>query len=165
MNALPRPAPSSLPPAVYLIEDEPVLAEAISFLMSSRGLDSTHFPSGESFWASIEARERWVCRPACIVLDVRMKHMSGLELFDRLRLRYPDLPAPVIFLTGHGDIDMAVDVLKNGAFDFFVKPFGDNRLVDRVLEAIEESRRRIARRECATEVDERLAISAHANTT
>jgi two-component system response regulator DctR len=70
----------------------------------------------------------------CLVLDVRMDGMSGLELFDRLLTR--GCVMPVIFLTGHGDVPLAVAALKKGAYDFIEKPFNDNELVNRVLEAL-----------------------------
>jgi two-component system response regulator DctR len=151
------PAPAQTHPIVYLVEDEPVLAEALAFLLSSRGIDAEHFDSGEAFWNAVNARREWATRPGCVLLDVRMRQMSGIEVFERLRARYPSLPVPVIFLTGHGDIAMAVESLKKGAFDFFEKPFNDNRLVDRVVEAIDASAERIALCASADEVRARLA--------
>jgi two-component system, LuxR family, response regulator DctR len=127
---------------VHVVEDDTVLAEALSLLLASRGLDVQTYPGGEQFLAGVDAA--WPDGPACVLLDVRMRDLSGVETFERLRARRPNQPAPVIFLTGHGDISMAVDAVKNGAFDFFEKPFNDNRLVDRVLEALRESAARLA---------------------
>jgi two-component system, LuxR family, response regulator DctR len=127
---------------VHVVEDDTVLAEALSLLLASRGLDVQTYPGGEQFLAGVDAA--WPDGPACVLLDVRMRDLSGVETFERLRARRPNHPAPVIFLTGHGDISMAVDAVKNGAFDFFEKPFNDNRLVDRVLEALRESAARLA---------------------
>jgi two-component system, LuxR family, response regulator DctR len=127
--------------SVYVVEDDSVLAEALCLLLTSRGLDARAYPGGESFLADVDAA--WPDGPACVLLDVRMRDLSGLETFDRLRARKPNHPAPVIFLTGHGDISMAVDAVKNGAFDFFEKPFSDNRLVDRVMEALQQSSARL----------------------
>jgi two-component system, LuxR family, response regulator DctR len=126
---------------VHVVEDDSVLAEALSLLLQSRGLDVRTFPGGEPFLAQVD--EAWPDGAACVLMDVRMRELSGLETFDRLRARKPHHPAPVIFLTGHGDISMAVDAVKNGAFDFFEKPFNDNRLVDRVMEALTESTARL----------------------
>ena len=151
----PRAAPRS--PTVYIVDDEPVVAEALAFLLETRGLASERFDSGESFWAVVSARTQWGDVPGCVLLDVRMRSMSGIEVFERLLRRHPDLPVPVIFLTGHGDIAMAVEALKRGAFDFFEKPFADNRLVDRVAQAIAESFRRIATRQTTADLDSRLA--------
>jgi two-component system response regulator DctR len=77
----------------------------------------------------------------CLLLDVRMPDMSGALLFDTLAARGLTQLLPVIFLTGHGDVPMAVDSLKRGAFDFFEKPFNDNKLMDRVQEALVSSRK------------------------
>lgn len=150
------PATATEHPIVYLVEDEPILAEAMSFLLGSRGIDTERFDSGEAFWAAVGTRPGWASRPGCVLLDVRMRQMSGIEVFERIRARFPSLPIPVIFLTGHGDIAMAVESLKNGAFDFFEKPFNDNRLVDRIIEAIDASAQRIELCASADEVRERL---------
>ena len=91
-----------------------------------------------------------------MLLDVRMRELSGIETFDRLRARKPANPAAVIFLTGHGDISMAVDSVKNGAFDFFEKPFNDNRLVDRVMQALQESESRLQQAGSSERIRSRL---------
>ncbi|MGD9945750.1 MAG: response regulator transcription factor [Burkholderiaceae bacterium] len=142
---------------VFLVEDDAALADALQFLLGSRGMRSEHFDSAEAFWSYLTTRQAWPQSPSCIVLDVRMKRMSGIELFDRLRLRDPSQLAPVIFLTGHGDIEMAVEALKKGALDFFEKPFNDNRLADRLLEGLELSRERLQQAMGAADVDARLA--------
>ncbi len=142
------PAPDS---QVHLVEDDAVLADGLSLLLASRGLQTEHHPSAEAFLSYIDHNPEWLRVPTCLLLDVRMRDVSGLELFDRLRARYPALPAPVIFLTGHADISMAVDAVKNGAFDFFEKPSNDNRLVDRVIEALAVAAQRLQR---ATSVEE-----------
>jgi two-component system response regulator DctR len=85
----------------------------------------------------------------CILLDVRMPGMNGIAVFDQLVARGLLARLPVIFLTGHGDVPMAVDSLKRGAFDFFEKPFNDNQLMDRVEEALASSRQRPPPAPCA----------------
>jgi two-component system response regulator DctR len=132
---------SLIPGTVHVVEDDSVLADALCLLLMSRGLSAVSYPSGESFLADVGPA--WPVGPACVLMDVRMTGLSGLETFDRLRARKPTLPAPVIFLTGHGDISMAVDAVKNGALDFFEKPFNDNRLVDRVMQAMAQSQSRL----------------------
>jgi two-component system response regulator DctR len=117
---------------VYLVDDEPAVRDALSFLLESRGL-------GVATFAGAAALLQWLASApqplrGCFVLDVRMPGMSGLELFDALLARA--LRNPVLFLTGHGDIPMAVDALKKGAFDFIEKPYADNALVDRVEAAL-----------------------------
>ena len=91
----------------------------------------------------------------CILLDVRMPGMSGIELFDRLRARRCRLP--VIFLTGHGDVPMAVQALKDGAFDFIEKPYDDNALVDKVLAAMAHDEKRNARDSAVLLLRQKLA--------
>jgi two-component system, LuxR family, response regulator DctR len=125
---------------VYIVEDDDVLADALSFMLASRNLISARFSSGEEFLTWLP---NWRPSPACVLLDVRMKRLSGLEVFESLSTYQNGRFLPVIFLTGHGDIDMAVQAVKNGAFDFYEKPFSDNRLADRVIEAVTESRQRI----------------------
>jgi two-component system response regulator DctR len=113
---------------VHLVDDDEAIRDALGWLLESRGLSCKTYPSGESFLAA-----RTPELTGCLLLDIRMHGMSGLELFDRL-LERGNLQ-PVIFLTGHGDVPMAVSALKKGAFDFVEKPFDDNELVNRVLEA------------------------------
>jgi two-component system response regulator DctR len=139
---------------VHVVEDDTALADALCLLLMSRGLGTATYPSGEAFLAAVDAD--WPGGPACVLLDVRMRELSGIETFDRLRARQPAMPAPVIFLTGHGDISMAVDAVKHGAFDFFEKPFNDNRLVDRVMQALLDSRERLQHEDSAGRIRSRL---------
>jgi two-component system response regulator DctR len=139
---------------VHIVEDDPALADALGLLLMTRGLATAVHPSGEEFLATVDTG--WPAGPACVLMDVRMKALSGIETFDRLRARKPAMPAPVIFLTGHGDISMAVDAVKNGAFDFFEKPFNDNRLADRVAQALEASRSRLLHTASAGRLRSRL---------
>jgi two-component system, LuxR family, response regulator DctR len=139
---------------VYVVEDDVALADALCLLLGSRGLGTASFGSGEQFLAAVDAD--WPAGPACVLLDVRMRELSGIATFDRLRARKPHNPAPVIFLTGHGDISMAVDSVKNGAYDFFEKPFNDNRLVDRVLQALQESAGRLLQADSSDRIRSRL---------
>ena len=139
---------------VYMVEDDAVLADALGLLLMSRGLRTAVFQSGETFLETVDAD--WPPGPACVLLDVRMRGLSGIETFDHLRVRKPHHPAPVIFLTGHGDISMAVDAVKNGAFDFFEKPFNDNRLADRVVQALAESQSRLLHADSAGRIRNRL---------
>lgn len=130
-------------PMVYLVDDEDVVREALSWLLRSRRLLSEGFPSAEAFEAHLEqesrAAEPWPRCPSCLVLDVRMPGMSGPELFERLAARGLLQRLPVIFLTGHADVPTAVGAVKRGAFDFVEKPFSDNALVDRIEQALQAS--------------------------
>lgn len=124
--------------ATHIVDDDPAVRDALQWLLQSRGVSSQIWKSAESFlsFASPELG-------GCLLLDVRMPGMSGIELFDRLRALNCRLP--VIFLTGHGDVPMAVQALKDGAFDFIEKPYDDNALVDKVLAAFAHDAKRCAR--------------------
>jgi two-component system response regulator DctR len=126
--------PSSSPPingTVYLVDDEAAVRDALGFLLGSHGLHVRVYADGP---ALLEAMKQPIPVPACIVLDVRMEPMSGLQVFEELR--QDDRGLPVIFLSGHADIAMAVDALKRGAFDFVEKPFHDTVLIERVRNAL-----------------------------
>jgi two-component system response regulator DctR len=149
-------------PMVYLVDDEAVVRDATAWLLRSRRLLSEGYASGEAFEAMLSQRSAdWPEAPGCVLLDVRMPGMSGLALFDRLLERGLVQSLPVIFLTGHGDVPMAVSAVKRGAFDFVEKPFSDNALVDRIEQALAASatairarlRRRAAQRALAELTD------------
>lgn len=116
-------------PKAHLVDDDEAIRDALAWLLKSRGIPSSTYASAEDFLA--------VWSPAlsgCIVLDMRMTGMTGLDCFELLQKKNSSMP--VIFLTGHGDVPLAVATLKKGAFDFFEKPLNDNELVNRVVEAI-----------------------------
>jgi two-component system response regulator DctR len=121
---------------VYLLDDEAAVLDALGFLLASRGLDVRAFASGPALLAAVDAQLSTSARPltGVFLLDVRMEPMSGLRVFDELVVRR--LRNPVLFLSGHGDIPMAVEALKHGAFDFLEKPYSDNALADRVEQAL-----------------------------
>lgn len=136
-------------PVVYLVDDETVVRDALAWLLRSRRLLSEGFGHAEAFEAYLATRDLaggWPDAPSCLLLDVRMPGTSGLVLFDRLVERGLTGALPVIFLTGHGDVPTAVAAVKRGAFDFVEKPFSDNALVDRVVQALEVSAQAIALR-------------------
>ncbi len=124
-------------PTVHVVDDDGAIRDALVFLFRSRGLRATAWDSGEAFLAALVEETQ-----GCVLLDVRMEGMTGIDVFDRLLERR--CPMPVLFLTGHGDVPLAVSALKRGAFDFVEKPFNDNQLVDRVAAAMSagEARRR-----------------------
>ena len=117
---------------VYLLDDEAAVLDALGFLLASRGLDVRAHASGAALLATVDATPRPL--PGVFLIDIRMAPMSGLHVFDALVARR--LRNPVLFLSGHGDIPMAVDALKKGAFDFLEKPYSDNALADRVEQAL-----------------------------
>lgn len=118
-------------PTVHLVDDEATVRAALEFLLASHGLAVCSYASGTALLARLEAGPPL---RGCILLDVRMEPLSGLQVHDELVAR--GVATPVIFLTGHGDIRMAVAALKKGAFDFVEKPFGDAALVERVRDAL-----------------------------
>lgn len=134
----------------YIVDDDDAIRDALTWLFKSRGVEAHAWPSADAFLADCSDDMH-----GCLVLDVRMEGMSGLELFDFLQASACRLP--VIFLTGHGDIPLAVAAVKKGAFDFVEKPFNDNDLVDRVIEAIEFDASRQAARAHQATVASRLA--------
>ncbi|MFC0349087.1 response regulator transcription factor [Undibacterium danionis] len=124
---------------LHIVDDEEVLRDALLWLAKSRNIAAKTYASGEAFLAHLEADWHFAPEGDCLLLDVRMAELSGTALFDILSARQLTQRLPVIFLTGHGDVPMAVDSLKRGAFDFFEKPFNDNALMDRVQEALHMS--------------------------
>jgi two-component system response regulator DctR len=136
-------------PHAYIVDDDEAIRDSLSWLLQSRGVASLSYASAEEFLDSWDAS-----MAGCILLDIRMEEMSGTELFERLLERGCRLP--VIFLTGHGDVPMAVSTLKNGAFDFFEKPCNDNALVDRAIEALKLDAARRAAAVSADSINSRI---------
>ncbi|MCK9381510.1 MAG: response regulator [Sulfuritalea sp.] len=134
----------------HIVDDDPAVRDALQWLLQSRGVSSRTWESASDFLAFAR---RDLC--GCLLLDVRMPGMSGIELFDRLRALRCRLP--VIFLTGHGDVPMAVQALKDGAFDFIEKPYDDNALVDKVLAAIVQDTKRSARDDSMLLMEQKLS--------
>ena len=139
---------------LHIVDDEDVIRDALEWLAQSRGLAARGHAGGQAFLDAlgeqVQAADADGAGGAsaasgdCVLLDVRMPGMNGIAVFDQLVARGLLARLPVIFLTGHGDVPMAVDSLKRGAFDFFEKPFNDNQLMDRVVEALAASRQAAA---------------------
>jgi two-component system response regulator FixJ len=125
--------------AVYVVDDDPALRESLGYLLRSEGLTVRSFEGARQFLAEYDRDAR-----GCIVVDVRMPEMNGLQLQEHLAAEGCTLP--IIVITGHGDVPMAVKALQNGALDFIEKPFADQQLVDRVYEALDVERRRYRER-------------------
>ena len=119
---------------VHIVDDEEPIRDSIAMLLRSAGLRSRQYEDPHAFLATYRADE-----PGCLVLDVRMPRMTGLELQRELNLRGWTLP--VIFVTGHGDVPMAVEAMRDGAIDFLQKPFSDEALIHRVSKALEQDQR------------------------
>lgn len=132
-----KPLPSSIA-TVHLVDDEAAVRDALTFLFQSHGLNARSYASGAEFLQALDS----AALGGCVLLDVRMEPISGLQVHDELLARACRLP--VLFLTGHGDIPMAVEALHKGAFDFIEKPFSDTALVDRVLRALSVAEAQLA---------------------
>jgi two-component system, LuxR family, response regulator FixJ len=118
---------------VFVVDDDEAVRSSTKLLLKSVGLPAVTFASAQEFLDNYDPLQ-----PGCVVLDVRMPLMSGLELQQLLNIRGAIIP--VIFITGHGDIPMAVEAMQHGAFDFLQKPFRDQDLLDRVQKALEKDR-------------------------
>jgi two-component system response regulator FixJ len=116
-------------PIVMVVDDDAGVRNAMRTLLKSVGIQSALYPSAQEFLGTYQPTQ-----PGCLVLDIRMPGMSGLELQQELNLRGAVIP--VIFMSGHGDIPMAVEAMQHGAFDFLQKPFRDQDLLDRIQRAI-----------------------------
>ncbi|MBS1144392.1 MAG: DNA-binding response regulator [Proteobacteria bacterium] len=137
-------------PKAHLVDDDDAIRDALAWLLTSRGIANAAYDSAESFLSA------WTpSTSGCVVLDMRMTGMSGLDCFDQLRERKSTLP--VIFLTGHGDVPLAVNTLKKGAFDFFEKPLNDNELATRIEEAMNLDARQRAANASADSVNARIS--------
>ncbi len=121
-------------PIVFVVDDDEGVRNSLRFLLKSVGLETRALGSADEFLAAYQPGQ-----PGCLVLDVRMPGMSGLELQQQLNLRGAVIP--VIFITGHGDIPMAVEAMQQGACDFLQKPFRDQDLIDRIQRALERDAR------------------------
>ena len=116
---------------VYVVDDDDAVRNAVRLLFRTADLEVETFPSAAAFLAQADLDRR-----CCLLLDIRMPGMTGSDLHDELRGR--GVRAPVIFITGHGDIPMAVEAMRKGAYDFIEKPFDDEQLLGQVLNALEE---------------------------
>lgn len=131
---------------VYVVDDDPSVRKGLSRLITSVGFNVAAFASAREF---LDTRKAGSC-PKCVVLDVRMPGLSGLDMQEELTKRGKYI-MPIIFISGHGDIPMTVRAMKGGAVDFLAKPFNDQDLLDAINVAIDKDR---VAREALSEVDE-----------
>jgi len=120
-------------PTVFIVDDDEAVRSSLRLLIKSVGLIPSALGSAREFLEKYDPTQ-----PGCLVLDVRMPEMSGLELQEQLNRQGAVIP--VIFITGHGDVPMAVEAMQAGAFDFLQKPFRDQDLIDRIQRALEKDR-------------------------
>jgi FixJ family two-component response regulator len=130
------------PPRVFIVDDEEALRISLRSLLESIGIGVTTFASAQEFLDGDS-----MLQPGCLLLDIRMPGMSGIELQQQLNMQGATIP--VIFITGHGDVPMAVKAMKHGALDFLQKPFRTQDLVDRVQRAL------------AKDAESRAALAQH----
>ncbi len=124
---------SSTVPTVFVVDDDPLVRKAIQGMLKSVGLHSETFGTPQEF-----LRSKRVEGPSCLVLDVRLPGVSGLD-FQR-ELTNAGVRIPIIFITGHGDIPMSVRAMKSGAVEFLTKPFRDQDLLDAIYQALDRDR-------------------------
>jgi two-component system response regulator FixJ len=135
-------------PVVMVVDDDSGVRNAMRALLKSVGINALLFSSAQEFLTAHDPLQ-----PGCLLLDIRMPGMSGMELQQELNLRGAVIP--VIFMSGHADIPMAVEAMQHGAFDFLQKPFRDQDLLDRIQRAIaKDGERRVA-------LGEQTRIKAH----
>jgi RNA polymerase sigma factor (sigma-70 family) len=143
-------AHSEQKPTVFIVDDDAAIRFAMQALMDSVNLGHEIFESGDEFLEKVTEQ-----RPGCLVLDIRMPGLGGLELQEELIKRGNTLP--IIFITGHGDVPMAVEAMQKGAVDFIQKPFRDQELLDRIREALATDEERREEQQLHAEVNERLS--------
>ena len=119
---------------VYIVDDEEPVGDSIAMLLRTVGLATRVYRDPRVFLEELRADQ-----PGCLLLDVRMPQMGGLEVQQELVRR--NVTLPVIFITGHGDVPMAVEAMRAGAMDFIQKPFNDDELIRRVQKALEQDAR------------------------
>jgi two-component system, LuxR family, response regulator FixJ len=126
------------PIRIALIDDDPAVLDSLRLYFQRKKLQTACFNTPDEFLAAIDRSEQF----DCVVSDVRMPSMSGLELVGHLKTR--GFNRPIVLITGHGDIDMAVSAIKLGAFDFIEKPFDETRLLASIRNAVERCREQMS---------------------
>ncbi len=138
------------PARIFIVDDDEAVRDSLRMLLRSAGMAAETFASGEEFLGAYTPD--W---HGCLILDVRMPGLSGMEVQKQLIERQANLA--IVFVTGHGDIPMAVEALRQGAFDFVQKPFTDGELLDRIQRALEMEREQEQLRSVRQAVEERFA--------
>jgi FixJ family two-component response regulator len=134
-----REAPAEAPAIVYVVDDDGAVREALSSLIRSIDLEVATFGSADEFLAQTLPE-----RPSCLVLDVRLPGLGGLEL--QRELAHRERPVPIVFITGHGDVPMSVRAMKAGAIEFLQKPFLDEDLIAAIRVSLARDREDSVRR-------------------
>jgi two-component system response regulator FixJ len=139
---------------VHIIDDDEAVLDAISMLLDSVNIDNRCYASAQLFLDQISTADP-LSLLGCIVLDIRMPGISGLDC--QIKLLELGCPLPIIFITGHGDVPMAVDAMKKGALEFIQKPFREQELLDCIQHALQINKQNQAEQQQAKEIKARIA--------
>ena len=120
--------------AIYIVDDDPAVRDALSVVFNLEGFVVETFSDGDTFVQSASKTH-----PACVILDVHMPGRSGIDILKSLNAE--NYPAPIFIISGQGDIPMAVEAIRNGAFDFIEKPFTADKVIERINQGIEAVRK------------------------
>jgi RNA polymerase sigma factor (sigma-70 family) len=137
------------PPTVIIVDDDPSFRDSLQFLLGSVGLESRVFSSARDFLDAADPEA-----PGCLLLDVRMPGMSGLDL--QRELADAKISLPIIFITGHGTVPMSVRAMKAGAVDFLEKPFDERDLLSAIHQALDQDRQARRERDELREIQKRI---------
>lgn len=143
-------------PYMLFVDDDAGMASSMKFLLDTERITCHHFTSGEVFLEAIQKTPTLLNGPGCILLDIRMHTVSGLDVFDQLKKINPQMVMPVAFITGHGDVPIVTRVLREGAYDFMQKPIAGEDLLQRIEGYFLESEARLMKVHHHREVTERL---------
>lgn len=137
-------------PIIYVVDDDDAVRQSLDFLLRTAGFTVRTFESGKVFIESMPS-----LKSGCIITDVRMPEISGIDLLRRVKAQ--DADVPVIMITGHGDIALAVEAMKIGAADFLEKPFNDDQLLDAVRATLSRDANVAERKAEVAEINDKLA--------
>lgn len=137
-------------PVIFVVDDDDGVRESLKWLLESVGAVVRCFASAENFLEEINAEDS-----GCLVLDIRMPGMSGLEL--QIKLIEKEIALPVIFVTAHADVPVAIQAMKRGAFDFIEKPYSDQLLLEKIQDAIHSNQQLLHDKRSRQEVEQRLS--------
>lgn len=137
-------------PVVHIVDDDDAVRDALQMLMTSENIAAKTYASAEDF-----ITQKNIKKPGCLLLDVRMPGMNGLQLLEQLKKN--DISLPVILITGHGDISMAVQAMKDGAADFIEKPFNNERLLNTIKVCLDDCINLNSKTEQRKEMQQKIA--------
>lgn len=143
-------------PYVLFVDDDAGMASSMKFLLDTEKITCHHFASGETFLVAIQKTPSLLNGPGCILLDIRLQTVSGLDVFEHLKKINPQMVMPVAFITGHGDVPIVTRVLREGAHDFMQKPIAGEDLLQRIENYFKESEVRLVKNRHLNEVTERI---------